>query len=148
MRVLCAGILLVLATATNGAAQDLSAPPRSSTSVQDDFRHAPRKVVDRKFWVLAGALNTAMILDTKSTFDVSRLCPECDEANPIVRPFVERGPAVTYVAGEVFDAGVMAMAAKMRGSEHPWMRRTWWAVPVALVVGHSFAYRHNVTLFR
>jgi hypothetical protein len=148
MRVLGAAMLLVVVCATSAAAQDRSAPPESATAVQDDLRPAPGRIADKKFWILAGALNTAMILDTKSTFDVSRVCPDCGEANPIVRPFVERGPAVTYAAGVLFDAGVMTMAARMKGSEHRWMRRTWWVVPVALVVGHTVAYRHNATLFR
>jgi hypothetical protein len=149
MRTLCAALLLVLATAANSPAQDLAGSSGRPEAVGGvELREAPRKVADKKFWILAGALNTAMILDTKSTFDVARVCPDCREADPIVRPFVRRGPAVTYVAGELFDAGVMTMAAKMRNSEHRWIRRTWWVVPVALLAGHSLAYRHNANLFR
>jgi len=89
-----------------------------------------------------------MLLDTKSTFDVSDVCPYCREANPFVAPFVRRGPVPTYIAGELFDAGVMNIAAKMRTAERRWARRTWWAIPVALVAGHSIAYRHNVDLIK
>jgi hypothetical protein len=88
-----------------------------------------------------------MLIDTKSTFDVLRACPTaCQEANPFVAPFVRRGPALTYTAGVLFDAGVMTVAAKMRGSPRGWMRRTWWVAPAALIVGHSIAARHNATL--
>jgi len=103
---------------------------------------------DKKFWLVAAGLNTAMLLDTKSTFDVSRWCPSCEEKNPFVRPFVERGPALTFSAGVAFDAGVMTIAAKMKRSERAWVRRTWWVVPVALISGHTIAWRHNVNLPR
>lgn len=104
------------------------------------------RVLDGKFWVLAAALNTAMVLDTKSTFDVVRNCLACHEGNPLVAPFIRRGPAVTFTAGELFDAGVMTVAGKMRRSERAWARRTWWVVPAALIGGHLVAYRHNVGL--
>lgn len=105
-------------------------------------------VLDRKFWAVAAALNTAMVLDTRSTFDVIRACRDCREGNPFVAPFVRRGPGLTYTAGEVFDAGVMTLAARMRGSSRAWVRRTWWVAPVALIGGHAIAYRHNVNLLR
>jgi hypothetical protein len=120
--------VLVLSAATGVLAQERAGSPH---------------VADRKFWAVAAALNTAMVLDTRSTFDVVRVCDTCREANPVVAPFVRRGPAITFTAGEVFDAGVMSLAAKMKASDRPWVRRTWWAVPVALTVGHSIAYRHN-----
>jgi hypothetical protein len=89
-----------------------------------------------------------MLLDTRSTFDVSKRCPDCYEANPVVAPFVRQGATTTYAAGLAFDAGVMTVAYKMKGSENRWARRTWWAVPAALIVGHSIAYRHNSNLAR
>ena len=149
MRMFCTVVVLVLATATASVAQDLPTGQATAESVQlTDHAGAPRKVVDKKFWLLGGALNSAMLLDTKSTFDVTKTCTDCYEANPFVRPFVRRGPVTTYIAGEVFDAGVMTIAARMRGAERPWMRRTWWVIPVALITGHAIAYRHNVTLMK
>jgi hypothetical protein len=126
-------MLLVLATSTLAHAQDLRAPER---------------VADKKFWFVAGALTTTMLLDTRSTFDVSQRCPECYEANPVVAPFVRQGPTATFAAGLAFDAGVMTVAARMKGSDNKWARRTWWVVPAALIVGHSIAYRHNDHLAR
>jgi len=52
------------------------------------------------------------------------------------------------VAGEVFDIAVMSVAAKMKGSDHAWARRTWWVMPAALIAGHSIAYHHNMNLAR
>jgi hypothetical protein len=42
----------------------------------------------------------------------------------------------------------MTLAAKMKGSDRAWARRTWWVVPVALMTGHTIAWRHNVNLGR
>jgi len=134
MRKLSAAVLLVLVWSTASSAQ--SVEPQT------------KRVADKKFWMVTAGLNTAMLLDTKSTFDVTRWCSTCEEANPIVRPFVERGPALTFGAGLAFDAGVMTLAAKMKGSDRAWARRTWWVVPVALMTGHTIAWRHNVNLGR
>jgi len=149
MRLFCTALVLVLATATAGVAQDLpSGSVPSQALPSSDSAPAPRKVADKKFWLLGAGLNSAMLLDTKSTFDVSHACSHCYEANPFVAPFVRRGPVPTYIAGELFDAGVMTISARMRGSERRWMRRTWWVIPAALIAGHSIAYHHNVTLLK
>ena len=106
-------------------------------------------VRDWKYWGLAAGLNTAMLVDTKSTYDVLRACPQaCREANPVAAPFVRRGPAAAVAAGLLFDAGVMTVAAKMKGSQRGWVRRTWWVAPAALIVGHSIAARHNANLLK
>ena len=106
-------------------------------------------VRDWKYWSLAAGLNTAMLVDTKTTFEVLRDCPQaCREANPVAAPFVRRGPAVAVAAGMLFDAGVMTLAAKMKGSPRGWVRRTWWGAPAALIVGHSIAARHNAKLLK
>lgn len=142
-------LVLVLLTATAARAQE-----RGRLAADEAARHtltaerSSRQVLDRKFWIVAAALNTAMALDTKSTFDVVRRCDACREANPFVAPFVRRGPAVTFTAGEAFDAGVMTMAARMRGSDRAWVRRTWWVMPAALITGHAIAARHNSNLLK
>jgi hypothetical protein len=115
--------------------------------VSDPERPAKR-VIDTKFWLTAAALNAAMIADTKSTFDVVNRCDICYEKNPYAAPFVAHGPALTYAAGEAFDVGVMVIAAKMKGSDNKFSRRTWWVVPIALTTGHVIAYRHNLGVAR
>jgi hypothetical protein len=125
-------MLLVLATATASYAQD----------------RGTEKVADAKFWIVGAALNTAMVLDTRSTFDVAKRCTDCYEANPIVAPFVHQGAPTTFIAGEAFDVAVMSVAAKMKASDRRWVHRTWWVVPVALIAGHTLAYRHNDSLAR
>jgi hypothetical protein len=105
-------------------------------------------VTDKRFWLTAAALNLAMIADTKTTFDVMKRCTACYEADPYARPFVGRGPTVTYTAGEAFDITVMAIAAKMKGSDRPFFRKTWWVVPIALTAGHALAAKHNTGVGR
>jgi hypothetical protein len=105
---------------------------------------AGQRVGDLKFWLVGAALNTAMIFDTRSTFDVKRRCARCVEADPFAAPFIERGPALAYSAGEAFDVGVLALAARMKGAQRASVRRLWWVVPAALTAGHILAYRSNL----
>ena len=109
---------------------------RPASEPASDPDRPAKRVTDTKFWLTAAALNVAMIADTKSTFDVVHRCDICYEKNPYAAPFVARGPVVTYAAGEAFDIGVMVVAAKMKGSENKFYRRTWWVVPIALTTGH------------
>jgi hypothetical protein len=117
---------------------------RPASDPASDPEHPAKKVTDTKFWLTAAALNVAMIADTKSTFDVIRRCDICYEKNPYAAPFVARGPALTYAAGEALDVGVMVVAAKMKGSQNKFYRRTWWVIPIAMTTGHVIAYRHNL----
>jgi hypothetical protein len=117
---------------------------QQTTASDPQAQETRAKVADKKFWLVAAALNGAMIMDTKSTFDVDRRCANCVETNPYAAPFVNRGPAVTFTAAETFDMGVMFIAFKMKGSERPQVRNVWWVMPVALTAGHVAAYRHNL----
>ena len=129
-------------TFTNAAAfRQIDLRPASDPA--SDADRPAKRVTDTKFWLTA-----AMIADTKSTFDVINRCDICYEKNPYAAPFVSRGPAVTYAAGEAFDIGVMVVAARMKGSENKFYRRTWWVVPIALTTGHVIAYRHNLGVAR
>lgn len=155
MRRLPAAILLVLIFSANAFAQDADAAPAAPgaspvAAGRPDTLPAGRDggtgVRDKKFWLVAGALNGAMLIDTHSTFTVLARCPDCRERNPLVAPFVNRGPGLTYTAGELFDAGVMAVSARMRASPRTWVRRTWWLLPASLIAGHAVAARHNYGL--
>src|SRR5215831_14725083 len=100
---------LVLAGAGRAWAQDAASPSAPAAAPQAETGAPKPRVADRKFWLMSGALVTSMLMDTRSTFDVSSRCPDCIEANPFVAPFVDRGPTTTYVAGLAFDAGVMTV---------------------------------------
>jgi hypothetical protein len=118
--------------------------PAPDTDPLVDVEDRPaRNVADKKFWLTAAALNAAMIIDTKTTFDVMARCPRCRESDPYAQPFVEHGPGVAYAAGEAFDITVMAVTAKMKGSDRPFFRHTWWVAPIALTAGHLLAAQHN-----
>ena len=125
--------------------------PFSSIDSIDSANAPSRKVArtfrtafNRKLVATWAGLNTAMLFDTYSTFSVQRRCSSCVEANPVAAPFVTRGPRVAYPAGEVFDAGVMLLAAKVRTTQH--LHRIWWMIPVGLAAGHAIAYQHNMRL--
>ncbi len=140
---------LVLSSAQASAQEAVVGAGTSVGAIHTDAHVDSREVRDWKYWGLAAGLNGAMLVDTKSTFDVLRDCRQaCREANPVVAPFVRRGPAVAYAAGMLVDAGVMTLAAKMRGSPRGWVRRAWWVAPAALIVGHSIAARHNANLLK
>jgi hypothetical protein len=64
----------------------------------------------------------------------------------VAAPFVARGRALTYTAGEVFDAGVMILAAKARTTDRLHLRKIWWTIPIGLAAGHAFAFQHNVRI--
>ena len=150
MRTVLAVILLALVTSTDAAAQDRSPFALPTSESLDPARFDARPdTTDKTFWVLAAALNAAMIADTRSTFYVLDRCASaCREKNPLVAPFVKRGQLVTYAAGEVFDAGVMVVAARMKRSKNTWARRTWWVAPAALIAGQAIAARHNHQLLK
>lgn len=144
-------IAILLALSGTSRAQDLTVPVISpvqatfSTSARDHERPSA-KIVDKKFVLVVSALNAAMIADTKSTFDVMQRCDQCYEANPYARPFINHGPVVSFTAGEAFDITVMAVAAKMKGSDRNAFRKTWWVIPIALTTGHLIALQHNMKL--
>jgi hypothetical protein len=151
LRRACLPLMALLLSSATAFAQEAVVEAGTSVGALQADAHVDsrRKVRDWKYWGLAAGLNGAMLVDTKSTFDVLRDCRQaCREANPVVAPFVRRGPAVAYAAGMLFDAGTMTLAAKMRASPRVWVRRTWWVAPAALIVGHSIAARHNANLLK
>lgn len=93
----------------------------------------------RDLWVMTAWLTAATIYDVESTLHLLARCDECQEANPIVRPFVERGRFATYAYSAAVNAIVMYMARRMylRGD-------TWWRVfPLALTAVHGVAGTWN-----
>ena len=75
---------------------------------------------------LAG--QAAALADATTTLDLKRAHPiTFYEDDPLARPFVNLPPPA-YVASVVgLTAGVSAISWKLRRSEHPLLRRFWWA---------------------
>jgi hypothetical protein len=115
---------------------------------QTEPSQPPRKVVDATFVTVGAMLGAAMAWDVQSTYTVLARCNRCYEANPLARPFINQSEPVGYAAFAVADVGIMAVAAKMKGSKRPWLRRTWWVWPVATVASHAICARHNTQLGR
>ena len=149
-RLMATFFFVVMATlvASPGWAQEPPQPAAQDGVTAETRSNPEKKVLDKKFWTVAIALNAAMIMDTKSTFDVFERCNKCYESNPYARPFVNRGPAVAFTAGQVFDIALMYTAFKMKGAEHPAFRKIWWVIPVSMTLGHLAAYQHNIHVAR
>ena len=165
---LCSAVLsLILMTAQTARAQEIGLDlprvlpidetplsttlPRINVSLSGDVHGATpagqrRKIADKRLAGLGVALFGAMTLDTYTTFKSTAWCPSCREGNPYAAPFVNRGPAVTYSTGLLFDTGVLGLSAAMRKSWNPAIRKIWWAPAMALVVGHGLASVNNLGL--
>lgn len=98
---------------------------------------APESVVRRpgRAWLaLSLAGQAAALADATTTLDLKRAHPiTFYENDPLARPFVNLPPPA-YVASVVgLTAGVSAITWKLRRSEHPLLRRFWWAPQAAQI---------------
>ncbi|HKN59891.1 MAG TPA: hypothetical protein VJW93_01850, partial [Candidatus Acidoferrales bacterium] len=98
---------------------------------------APESVVrrpGRAWFALSLAGQAAALADAKTTLDLKRSHPlTFYENDPLARPFVNLPPPA-YVASVVgLTASVSAISWKLRRSEHPLLRRFWWAPQVAQI---------------
>jgi len=92
---------------------------------------APESVMRRpgRAWLaLSLAGQAAALADAKTTLDLKHAHPlTFYEEDPLARPFVNLPPPA-YVASVVgLTASVSAISWKLRRSEHPLLRRFWWA---------------------
>ena len=97
---------------------------------------------DRPYWVMYGWLTAATIFDVETTFYRLNHCDACQEANPIMRPFIERGRLATYAFSVAVNGVVMVLSRRMydRGD-------TWWRVgPLAFTIVHAIAGTLNLCL--
>lgn len=80
----------------------------------------------------------------KTTLDLRRSHPiTFYESNPLARPFVNL-PTPAYVASSAaLTAGVSAISWKLRGSEHPLLRRFWWAPQAVQIAINTRCAIHN-----
>jgi hypothetical protein len=98
---------------------------------------APERAVRRpsRAWLaLSVAGQAATLADAKTTLDLQRAQPlTFYESDPLARPFVNL-PRPAFVASVVgLTAGVSAIGWKLQRSEHPLLRRFWWAPQVAQI---------------
>jgi hypothetical protein len=96
----------------------------------------------RPFWVIYGWLTAATIFDIESTFYRLNHCEECQEANPIMRPFIERGRLATYAFSLTVNGVVMVLARRMYDR-----RDSWWRVgALTFTIVHAIAGTLNLVL--
>lgn len=104
------------------------------------------KIFDAKFKILAGVVHGTSILDLHSTYATYKRDPYAYESNKFFAPFINRGPAVGYLASVAYDTGVVYVSARMRGSKYRIFRKTWWAVMAGQSVSSVLAARHNMKI--
>lgn len=100
----------------------------------------PFQQSSRPYWTTYAWLTAATIYDVESTFYLLGRCDECREANPVSRPFIERGRAATYAYSLAVNAAVMYIARRMQSRGDEW----WRLAPVALTAVHGAAGTWNV----
>lgn len=96
----------------------------------------------RPYWVMYGWLTAATIFDVETTFYRLDHCDACQEANPIMQPFIERGRLATYAFSLAVNGVVMVLSRRMydRGD-------SWWRVgPLAFTIVHAIAGALNLYL--
>lgn len=97
----------------------------------------PESVVrrsSRAWFALSLAGQAAALADATATLDLKRAHPiTFYENDPLARPFVNLPPPA-YVASVVgLTAGLSAISWNLRRSEHPLLRRFWWAPQAAQI---------------
>ncbi len=107
-----------------------------------------KKISDKVFWGFYAGMHVSMLLDGKSTFDVQKRCPppKCYEANKFARPFIDRGPVVSYVAGTIIEGGAMWLAYKMKESDNKFLQRVWLIIPVMISQVHLLCFSGNIAI--
>jgi hypothetical protein len=86
------------------------------------------KVVDTKFVLACVALEASSIYDMERTLYRINHCPagyDCQEANPIMKPFVKRGRMPMYLAQTVLNGASMVGAYHLKKGGH----REWVIIP-------------------
>ena len=98
-------------------------------------------VADTKFWMITAIHAASMAYDIETTFYTLDRCPNCYEANPIMRPFVKRGRLATYAFGMGIVTAQTWISYEMK--KHT---KFWWVIPAAGIGLHSYAGTHNLSL--
>jgi len=100
-----------------------------------------KKVVDTNFIFVNGFMASGIILDVESTYTCTST-GKCIEANPFMRPLVDKGrPAMYAVQGAV--AGLVMYSSydlKKRGS------KIWWLPPVIVGALHTAVGINNMRI--
>jgi hypothetical protein len=98
---------------------------------------APERAVRRpsRGWLALGVAGQAAALaDVKTTLDFKHAHPlTFYESDPLARPFVNLSRPAYFASVVGLTAGVSAIGWELQRSEHPLLRRFWWAPQVAQI---------------
>lgn len=138
---LCIGIHAAAQTAPAAAfdAKSMLVPVRSQGTIFARREIKPR-VLDRKFFVLAGIASTATILDITTTSHCLSTYANCREGNPLLgsHPSAAKlyGVNLSMLAGQI-----LASAWMRREMPH---RKLWMIAPIAATASHGIAAALNL----
>lgn len=102
----------------------------------------PYRVPTRRFVGAVALASVLTIYDVETTFDCRGVT--CHEANPFMRPFVNRGRVETYAAQGVLEFGFVYLSHRFRTSENPHYRRLWWLPLAPALFGHGILGTWNL----
>ena len=109
-----------------------------SSDAQSVNQSPQKKVVDKKFIILAGLLVSSQVLDTETThIGINKY--GLREGNPLMAPFVNRGRLASYSVGLGIDTGILTISYFLKKNNS----RFWWIPPVAHTGVHFYAGSKN-----
>jgi len=98
----------------------------------------PKPKFDWQLFGSATALQLATVADLRSTFNVFKRCATCYEANPLLRPIINK-PAAAYAVTAAINGYTIYSMKKLK-DKGKWY---WWTLAIPGTAAHLLAARHN-----
>ena len=98
-------------------------------------------LLSRQSVLLGSALLFSTLADAESTTHCNQ-AGTCRELNPLLLPIAKNRPAL-YTVKLGFATGVWVLSARMRGSQHRFLRIVGWLLPLEMIALQSWAAGHN-----
>lgn len=106
-----------------------------------NLAQAQDKTADKTFWTVSSALIGSSIYDIESTYFVLDKCEKkCREANPIARPFIERGRPWAYAFQGSINAGLLYYSYRLKEDGN----KLWYIPPLIVTAGHVAGGTWNI----
>lgn len=113
------------------------------SNAQTDLIYQPaKKVIDKSFLEVSAFLVASTIFDVETTF--AAIHNGAHEANPLMKPFVNKGRVPTYAVQLGVDAILLSIAYEIKKSSHRDLQKVWWVLPTVAATGHTVASGLNL----
>ena len=116
----------------------IARPPDSQFSIEPIKETKPR-ILDRKFFLLAGIATAATVLDVATTSHCLSTYVNCNEGNPLLGSNPSRG-RLYGVSFSILAGQILASAWLRRAMPH---RKLWMIPPITATAGHGVAAALN-----